>query len=154
MFFLQICKQAARKWKIKEKAERLRFESICNMLFMHGTNEHQANCEYRHLLLPSDLMEDSSLQPTSGYLRFNLLKCISPTEYIVQPTYHSTGYGDKYQIFNGSDQFESLDEEFQSYYKNEHNQQVLGALELGQKCVILVRGKYFRAQIIRIFEKR
>lgn len=124
------------------------------MLFIHGTSEHQANCDCRHLLLPSDLMDESSQQPTSGHLRFNLIKCISPTEYIVRPIFHSAGYGEEYRSTNGSDQFESLDEELQTYYKLESNQKVLGALELGQKCVISVQGKYFRAQIVRIFEKR
>lgn len=144
----------ARKLKKKEKAERLRFEPICNMLFMHGTSEHQADCDCRHLLLPSDLLEESSIQPTSGYLRFDLIKCVSPTQYIVRPIYHSKGYGETYENTNESDQFDSIDDQLQAYYREEKNQKVLGTLELGQKCVISMRGKYFRAQIVRIFEKR
>lgn len=124
------------------------------MLFMHGTTEHRAQCKYRHLLLPSDIMEEGSMQPTSGYLRFIIIKCISPTEYIVQPTYHATGHGEEYRRTNRSDEFESFNKQMQIHYKVESNRKALSSLELGQKCVILVREKYYRAEITCIIEKR
>lgn len=89
-----------------EKAQEQRFHSICSFVFMHGVSEHQGLCSHRHLLLPSDILDESE-QITSGHLRFNMLKIISPTEYIVRPTSHPTSqHGEKWSTINKSDEFD------------------------------------------------
>lgn len=137
----------------RDKAAKQRFQPICNFLFMHGVTEHQEMCSQRHLLLPSDILDDS--EPiTSGHLRFNVLKIISPTEYIVRPTEHRAGEHETWQTVHNSDEFDEVNERMQAFYKDAANQKVLHTLELGQKCVVQCHEIFYRAEIIAIHEKR
>lgn len=150
--------QRARIANRKEKAEKEKYHSICNMLFMHGTNNHEAKCEYRHLILPHDVLNDGENEIKSG-LRFNVLDVVSPTEYIVRPIIHadivdSKGHFGKWDTVNKSNEYDQLNLELQIHYKNAANQKILHTLELGQKCVCARRGVYYRAEIMQIIEKR
>lgn len=138
---------------IRERAEKRRFESICNFIFMHGASEHQANCRHRHLLLPTDVLDDTELL-LNGQLRFNVLQIISPTEYVIRPTAHRTGEKEKWQTINNSNEFDDLNTQMQAYYKDSDNQKALHTLELGQKCVVQLHEIFYRAEIIQIYEKR
>lgn len=126
------------------------------MLFVHGIYEHQAHeqCDYRHLLLPTDHLADDTKQISSGQLRFNVLKVISPTEYIIQPTVHAAGQNEKWQMINSTDEFDNFYKKLQAHYKDEGNQSKLNCLELGEKCVVIALQKFHRAEIIRIIEKK
>ncbi|XP_031636550.1 putative ATP-dependent RNA helicase TDRD12 [Contarinia nasturtii] len=150
--------QQARALNRMEKAEKQRYHSICNSLFMHGNIEHQATCQYRHLILPSDILIGDKNDIKNG-LRFNVLKVISPTEYIVQPISHADAidnigrYGE-WQTFNKSNEFDQFNSELQLHYKNMTNQKMLHTFELGKSCVISIREIFYRAEIMQIIEKR
>ncbi|XP_055304540.1 putative ATP-dependent RNA helicase TDRD12 isoform X2 [Sitodiplosis mosellana] len=145
--------QSARMMNKRDKAKKQRFQSICNFVFMHGVTEHQAMCSHRHLLLPSDILDDSEPM-ASGHLRFNVLKIISPTEYIVRPTELKAGEHGTWRTINNSDEFDDVNAKMQAYYKDTINQKVLHTLELGQKCVVQCHEIFYRAEIIEIYEKR
>lgn len=135
----------------KDKAERQRYDSICNFIFMHGSNDHQPECKRRHMLVTYDLLDEETNQIENGQLRFNVLKIISPIEFIVQPT---EKLKDKWHIVNNSDTFAELNAKMQKHYKVQANQIALHPLELGQKCVVLIHEIFYRAEIVRIIEKR
>lgn len=121
---------------------------------MHGVTEHQATCRHRHLLLPSDNIEESELI-ASGHLRFKALKIISPTEYIIRPTAHSAGNNEPWKTINNFDEFNKMVSNMQAYYKDPANRKILQKLELGEKCVVETTHETFeRAEIIAIIEKR
>lgn len=135
----------------KDKAQKQRFESICNFVFMHATNEHQPECKRRHLLLPFDVLSEESNPISNGQLRCNVLKILSPTEYVVQPTAKLT---DKWHIINDSDKFDELNAQMQAHYKEKTNRIVLNSLEMGEKCAIELHEIFYRGEIIGIIEKR
>lgn len=138
-----------------EKAQTLRYESICNFVFMHATIEHGSECKYRHLMLKSDILTDDENQITSGTLRFHVLKIVSPTEYVVRPIMLSSAENQQdWHIINGSDEFKVFDLQMQAHYKNDDSRKLLESLELGQMCVALWEERFYRAQIIRIIEKK
>lgn len=148
--------QTTRALNNKEKAMKLRFVSICNALFMHGTTDHLniEKCNYRHLMLPSDVLPEDKNPISSGHLRFNVLKIISPTEYIVQLTAHKAEENEKWQIISGSNEFIDFNKGIQAYYQDEVNQIKLDMIELGKMCIVISLQKFYRAEIIEIIEKK
>lgn len=136
-----------------ERAYNLRFAPICNYVLMHGSSDHQADCQKRHKLLKSDILKEGSSQIECGIVRFHILNIISPSEYIVRPTELQTDENTWTRI-EGSDKFVILDAEIQAFYKNANNTKSLIALNLGEKCVIERHDKFYRGEIIEIFSKR
>lgn len=124
-------------------------------MFMHGVTDHHTECNYRHLMLKSDILDDEQNQMPSGTLRFHVLKIVSPTEYLVRPMkINLAGDQQNWTEINGSNGFNTMDLHIQIHYKQSKNQELLGSHELGQVCVAMHEEKYYRAEIIRIFEKK
>lgn len=122
---------------------------------MHGVTDHHTECNYRHLMLKSDILDDEQNQMPSGILRFHVLKIVSPTEYLVRPMkINLAGDQQNWTEINGSNGFNTMDLHIQIHYKQSKNQELLGSHELGQICVAMHEEKYYRAEIIRIFEKK
>lgn len=122
---------------------------------MHGVTDHHTECNYRHLMLKSDILNDEQNQMPSGTLRFHVSKMVSPTEYLVRPIkIKPAGDQQDWSVINGSNEFNAMDLQMQIHYKQSGNQKLLGSLELGQICVALHEEKYYRAQNIRIIEKK
>lgn len=142
---MKLGKQARSKLD-QERNEINRFKPICDFLFMHGHGEHEINCDYRHNIVPFDLVN----QQFNGVMRLNILKVISPTEYIVWPIksksngWHRINDSDNYLIFNV---------EFQKHHEDVKKQVVHHPVGLGDLAVYYRDGKPFRCEVIKIHEK-
>lgn len=135
-----------------ERANKLRFAPICNYVFMHGTSDHQTNCRKRHMLLNSDMTDDASTQIKSGTLSFHVLDIISPSEYIIRPDSVNAD-GMNWESIKGVNEFNTLNDEMQTFYQNDGNITSL-VVELGEKCAVKKDDHFYRGEIIEIFDKR
>lgn len=145
--------QRARMQNTEERARDLRFEPICNFVFMHGTSEHRNGCRMRHKLVSTDILDEKTNQIQPGTLRFHIINIISPTEYIVRPVSFQTD-DNKWHPMAGSDEFVCLDTKIQQFYRNSNNPKRLIVLALGEKCVVEKLDKFYRGEIIKMYPKR
>lgn len=145
--------QKARIINMEERAKEIRFEPICNVVFMHGSNDHQGECSKRHKIVSTDILDDEINQIKPGILRFHVLDINSPTEYIVRPSSWQTEEK-KWIPINGFDEFIYLDLKMQAFYRDNANSKSLITLKLGEKCMIEKHDKFYRAEIIKIYPKR
>lgn len=128
-----------------------KMESICNCIFVHGVAHYQPKCRNRHMILPFDISKDPVAHYTA-MIRFNLLKVLSPTEYIVQPLQMKS---DKWRSINSINSFQfHMNPSFIAHYNNFSNRTVQQPIELGFLCVTMKEDVPYRCEIIRCHKKQ
>lgn len=123
---------------------------------MYGSIEHGTDCSHRHMILSSDIVPESERIIQNGHIRFHVLKIISPTEYVVRPMMQLTE-NNKWIDINRSNEFICCDLKLQGLYKNLKSAEKLPGIcdpTLGDKCVVQVDEKFYRAEIIEIDPKK
>lgn len=157
MIFCLVCvcvcdfPQTVRRQNVREKAQTLQYEAVCNYVFVHGQKHYRLDCRHRHLLLAHDVMPDPMVHYMQ-MMRFRLWRLHSPTELMVRPL--KAKFANGWQSINSSDTYlTDFNVRFIQHYQSRQNRQLLEDIGTGDLGVTFDAYVPYRCEVIKRLAK-